>query len=210
MSYLTDVTVAIGELDKWQRVALAAMCAASVLPVIDRFAQPATLKAFEQGLDAAWKSARSRATDRQTVPALTALGRLPESNCDDSNVPAHDVMEALSILAYALDAIIESDSERWVKYSCTSSAGCYSGYDYVLVFGNQTRKIDPRNPPPPGRLESLQIRSQIHLIEVMRNATELSDEVIEQVQASAALLASELDRALPVYAERRGWKVRPF
>jgi hypothetical protein len=116
-------------------------------------------------------------------------------------------MIVLSILAYALDAIIDDDSTRPAIDACTATADHYSGYDSVLARGNQTRKVDPRNPPPPGRLESLQIQSQLRSIEGMRKVAQLPNQIVEQMRASAAQLASELDRALPTYTERRNWMV---
>ncbi len=208
MSYSGDIATALAGLNKWQGAAVAAMCAASMVPMIERFAQPATRQAFKRGLDTAWKSAREGALDSGASAARATLDELPESMCDDSNTPMYEVMVALGVLSYALDAVNRDDSVRNAKEACFLAANHYSGYDHVLVYGNQIRTIDPRNPPPPGRLESLQIQSQLHAIEIIRNARQLSGKIIEELQASAAQLASELDRVLPIYAQRRGWKIQ--
>lgn len=207
MTYITNITVEIGRLEKWQRVALAAMCTTSLSPLVVRFAQPATRRAFEQGLDAAWTSAHDGTPDPRAVYGRGTLDSLPETACDDSNMPAYEVMRALGALACALDAVIEDESERPTIDACTNATEVYSGYDYVLDYGNQPRMIDPRNPPPPGRLESLHIQSQLDSIEKMRTAGQLGDPGLEQMRAFGNQLATELDRAIPAYGERRGWKL---
>jgi hypothetical protein len=210
MSYLTDITSGIAGLDKLQRASVAAACAESMSPIIVRFAQSATRRAFEQGLDAVWKSVRDGVVDSRVVPARATLNDLQESTCDDSNIPAYEVMIALSVLAYALDTIIEDDSRHWAIDACTAAADHYSGYDNVLARGNQARRINPRNPPPPGPLESLQIQIQVRLVEEAPRLSESREEAVEQMRAFATQLASELEKALPVYIERRGWNVRPL
>jgi hypothetical protein len=206
--YLTDINAAIVGLDKFQRASVSAVCAESVSPVIARFGQPATLQAFNQGLDAAWKSVRDEAVDSRVLSVRAALDSLPESTCDDSNIPAHDVMIALGILVCTLDTIIEDDSTRAARSACTGAVNYYSGYDSVLARGMKPRIIDPRNPPPPGPLELLQIQLQVRLVEDARMLSQSREEVVKQMRASATRLASELEKALPVYIERLGWNVR--
>ena len=205
MSYPTEITHGIEDLDKWQQVALAGMCAASVWPVVARFAHPATRRAFDQGLNAVWKSARDAAPDVSVVAARALLDDLAESTCDDSNVPAYEVMVALGVLAYALNAVVDADSTCWAQDACTAATSHYSGFDNVLAQGNQPRRIDPRNPPARARLESLQVQSQLRSITAMRNVSQVPSGIVEQMQASAAQLASELDRVVPAYAKQRSW-----
>ena len=203
MSDMASADAMIEGLGRWKHVALAALCAETMLPVITRFAQSVTTAAFKDGLDVAWNSAVAGRSNPRTSNAQQVVSRLPESNCDDSHVPAFDVMAALGALAYALDAITAGDSGLCARYSCSAAASCYSGYDHALEFGNQARKIDPRNPPPPGRLQSLQLRMQRHSIEKMRIAERLSHNSVEELRESANRVASELDRALPTYTEIR-------
>lgn len=205
MSYLTQITAGIGALDRWQRVAIATMCAQSVLPVITRFAQPSSRQAFKQGLDSAWRSAEQKALDSRALETRATLSDLPESKCDDSNMPAYEVMIALSVLAYTLYAMIEDNSAHWVVDACTAAADHYSGYDTVLASGNRPRRIDPRNPPPPGRFQTLQIQAQIRSIEIMQNIGGTNSEAIEQVHALAVQLSSESEGILGAVAEKRGW-----
>jgi len=205
MTYLTEIAAEIAGLEKWQRVALAAMCAESLSPVIARFAQPDTQRAFEQGLDCAWKSVRNESLDSRALAARATLNDLHESTCDDSNIPAYEVMIVLSILAYTLDSILENDSARCVTDACTAATDQYSGYDYVLTTGNQARKIDPCNPPPPGRLESLLIQTQFRSIQVTRSIGKPQSDLVEEMQTLAKQLATEIERVLPTIAEKRGW-----
>lgn len=202
-----DISTQIEKLDKWQRVALAAMCTASLSPVVVRFAQPATRRAFEQGIDAAWNSARDGGADSRTASARSTLADLAESACDDSNVPAYEVMRAIGALACTLDAVLDDESGQAAIDTCANATEAYSGYDYVLAYGNQTRRVDPQNPPPPGRLEALLIQLQLRSIERMRSANHMGGQVVGEMQDFGNQLAAELDRALPVYAERLDWKV---
>lgn len=182
------------------------MCAQSVLPVISRFAEPGTLHVFEQALDVAWKSLYEQAIDSRTSAVRGSLSEAQESACDDSNKPAYEVMIGLSILAYALDALLGHDSARSASDACTAAAEYYSGYDNVLARGNQPQIIDPSNPPAAGRLESLQRAAQFWSIERLSGGSEPLSEFVEPIRVSAGELASELNSVLPEYARRRGWK----
>lgn len=203
MSYITEINAGIGELDKWQRVTLACMCAASVSPIATRFAQPITRQVFEQGLGTVWKSACDKAADSRVMSIRATIDDLPEATCDDSNVPSYAAMVALGVLTYSLDAIIKNESASQARDACSLATDCYGGYDYVLTFGNTPKKIDPRNPPPPGRLASLQIQSQFRLIKVARSI-DLPD-LIKESQTLAHQLSSEMESVLPMFEKKRGW-----
>lgn len=206
MSYPSDIAAAVAQLDRWKRAALATMCAASISPIIERFAQAATKRAVQRAVTALWQSALYCATDPDVTAARALLDSLPESDCDDSNVPAHNVMAALGVVAYALDVLAQQDSGSSTILACTEAASRYAGYDHALTHGNQIKKIDPRSPPAPARLESLQIDSQCKWAECLRNVA-LSRRTIEQMRAAATTLARELDDALTIYAARRGWNL---
>ena len=206
MDYIAEITSAVQHLDRWQQVALAGMCAASQSPVVSRFAQPVTRRAFDAGVAALWKSARDGTPDRSVGEVKASLDDLAESTCDDSNSPAYEVMVALGVLAYALNTVTETDSMAWARDACAAATNCFSGFDNVLAHGNQPQRIDPRNPPARGPLESLQVESQLRSIRGMRNVAQFHNEEVEHVQASAAQLAFELDRVLPAYAKQRGWQ----
>ena len=202
MSYTTEINAGIGELDKWQRVTLASMCAASVLPIVTRFSQPITRQVFEQGLAIVWKSARNKAADSRVRSIRATIDDLPESTCVDSNAPSYEAMVALGVLAHSLDTIIKDESASQARDACTLATNCYSGYDHVLKCGNEPLKIDPHNPPPPGRLTSLQMQSQLRLIEAARQSR---SGLVEEAQTIATQLSSEIANVLPVFAEKRGW-----
>jgi len=205
MSYVDDITAGIEGLGKWGRVALGAMCAESVLPAVARFAQKGTLHAFEEGLSAAWKSVRNGAVDPRVPTVRAGLEMLPESSCDDSNIPSYNAMVTLGILASALDSIIQKESARRVRESCTLATDYLSGYDHVFRFGNKPRIIDPRKPPPAGALESLQIESQLGAIEKLHNIAGRPSRIVEEMRTMAARISSELAQVLPDYAKKRHW-----
>jgi hypothetical protein len=205
MSDMTELCEGIDELDKWQLVTLACMCAASVRPVIARFSRLATLQLFEEGLSAVWESARDGLANSRIVPIRAALEGLPESMCDDSTLKTYEVIVSMGVLAYALDSITKNDFASRARDACALAANCYSGYDHVFSHGNRPLKIDPRNPPQPGRLESLQIRAQLRLIERARRIGQTGDGLIEEAQTLATQLACEMSSVLPEVAEKRGW-----
>lgn len=207
MSYMLDITAAIAKLDKWQRAILATSCAESMSPVITRFAQPATRSEFQQGLNVAWISVHERVVDSRIEVARYSLNDLTESTSDDSNLPSYDVMIAISILAYALDVIIDdATTAQSASDACTGARDFYASCDVVLSqAGVLPIVIDPRNPPPSGRLESLQVQLQFCLIEGMRNIAQTQGDAVDQIMTSAKHLGAELDSILPAFAERRGW-----
>lgn len=205
MSYMSAITTAISGLDRWQCAALATVCAESVSPVIARFARPATRSAFRQGLDIAWKSVRDRMIDLRVESVRAALNDLPESSVDDSNLPAYEAMIALSILAYSLDSIVD-DTARSTSDACTGARDFFASCDVVLLpVGTPPIVVDPRNPPPPGPLESVQIHSQFQSIEIMCRVAPLQVEGVDEMRASARAVAEKLDSILQTFAERRGW-----
>jgi hypothetical protein len=205
VSYFSEIHVRLSELEKWQRVTIAWMSAASVLPIVNRFSKLTTQQMFEQGLSAVRKFAHEGSTDSDAVKLRAALDGLPESACDDSEVPAFEVTVVLGVLGYALDAIIKDDSAKSVRDACALAANCYSGYDHVVAHGNKPLIIDPQNPPAPGRLESIQIQSQFRLIEVARSSKKNKDGLIEEAKILATKLASEISSVLPIYCQKRGW-----
>lgn len=203
MNYTFEINAGIGKLDKWKCVPIACMCAASVLPIVARFAQPITRQVFDQGLDAIWQSVRDKAADARVMSIRATLENLPESACDDSNVPSYEATVALGVLAHALDAVIQDESNSRVRDACALAANCYSGYDQVIARGDEPQKINPHNPPPPGRLELLQMQSQFRLV---KGALESRSGLIEEAQTIAAQLASEMLSVLPIFVTKRGWE----
>ena len=204
---MNDISAAIRRLDKWKGTALAAVCAKSVSPVVVQFGQLRTQEAFEDGLLAVWESISDGAPTPNVALARPVLDNLSESSTDDSSVPAFDVMIAISVLAYALDAIIEDDWVGPTTNACNAAKSQYSGYDYVLTYGDETRIVDPQNLPPPGRLESFLIESQFLCLEELRRASGLPQDVLAKLRRIADNLAFELNQSVRTYAKRRAWLV---
>lgn len=206
MSYLTDITARIVELDRWQRASVAAMCAESVLPIIERFAQEETRRVYQRGLEVLWKSTLNCAVDSDAAGLRSALDSLPESSVDDSNSPSFKAMIAVSLLAYALDVLTGEDSARPAIDACTGASELYGSLDTLLTTpGTRPVVIDPRNPPSTGRLELHQVQSQFRSIEAARTARQSRSSLIEDLQRTANQLASEIKTVLPLVAEKRSW-----
>src|SRR5215470_14670523 len=109
MSYMEEITGALGELDRWQCVCVAAGCVEHVAPLVRRLGTTVTKERFEQYLSRVWEAARERAGGADIVEARAAVEELSESSTDDSHRPAYYVMRAIGVLASALETIINED-----------------------------------------------------------------------------------------------------
>lgn len=167
---MEEIFADIQTLNKSQRVAIACMYVASLSPVVSRFARPATRCAFEQGLEVAWNAVRGTVADPRTTAARRCLDDTCESECDDSNSPAYEVMRAVGALACTLDAVLDESVDA-AREACDLVMGSCIGIDYVLEHGTAPRRVDPRNPPPRGRFESLLVQMQSSSITALRRAT---------------------------------------
>jgi hypothetical protein len=203
---MTNIIVEIETLVKWQRVALAVFCTSSLAPVVTRFAQPITQRTFTQGIEAAWNSVRVGSADSHVAALRRTLDNLSEATCDDSNVPGYEVMRAIGALAGTLDAIMDESGQPAME-TCDIVTGSFSGFDHVMAYGNQARHIDPLNPPPPGRLEAMRLQGQQRAIETMRTANHVGGQLVNALQDIGNQLTVEIELVLPVYAQRRGWKL---
>lgn len=207
MSYLSDITASASELGRLECASVAASCAESMRPVVARFAHPISLRAFEEGLDVSWKTVRDGVIDSRAVSVRARLNNLPESTCDDSNVPAYDVMCALSILSYTLDLITNDSWKQPMISACTAAVEYYSGYDLIVTRGGKAQMINPSNPPPPGPFESLQIQMQLRVLYEARSLLQSRHPAVEEMQKCAIQVASKLEEALPSYTEGCGWNL---
>jgi hypothetical protein len=207
MAYYSDVTAAIAEMRRWHCAVLAVACAETVSPVVMRFGQSKTRVAFQEGLTVCWKSVANENVDSLVRSLSESLGELPESTCDDSNLSDYEVMIAVSILADALSAVLEDDNGRATRDACTGAVNWFSGCDVVLSQDTQPKIIDPRNPLPPERLESLQIDFQFRTIKQLASVKHARDNSIEQIRSSAQELAADVNGVLPTIADRRGWDI---
>jgi hypothetical protein len=205
MNYFAEIGADISGLDKWQQITLVSMCVESVFPIVKRFALAATLQTFEDGLEAAWKSAQYRLVESKVRNIRGTIDDLAESRCDDSNAQAYEVMVALGILTNALEAVANDDPTPRTQDACSLAVTCYSGYDQVLTYGNEPQVVDPLNPPRPGHLTTLQIQSQRRLIDLAMKNEAIEGKLIREAQTLASRLSEELSTILPRVVEERGW-----
>jgi hypothetical protein len=192
-------------LDQWQSAAVAIMCATSLTPIVNRFAKPRTRRVFDEGLRAVWRSVSEQQADVQACDVRAELDTLPESECDDSNTPEYDVMVAIGVLAYALDALVKEDWLGSVKYACSLAAQYYSGIDYVIAHGTKPQRTNPNNPMPLGPLESRLRHSQRESIRIIGVSARLTNQIIDRVRVLSSQVASDLEGALSMYVEQRKW-----
>jgi hypothetical protein len=207
MAYYSDITRAISEMGKWQRAALATTCAATVSPIVMRFGKLETQIAFKDGLNACWKSVEDENIESLIPTILPSLTNLPESACDDSNSSDYEVMIGVSILAYAMTAVLEQDNSQSTRNACAGAVNFFSGCDGVLNSDAATKIVDPRNPPLPDPFESLQIDFQFHTITQLGSAKQMERSLLEQIRLSAQEPAARMNEVLPRIADRRGWHI---
>ena len=114
-------------LERWQRLPAWASSLSCVsgsercYPVIRELASRQSADFCRKALDAAWLSLLPAKQDSSLDLYLGEIGELPESSTDDSNLPEFHAMRAISVLAYALDAVAgERPPAQCHKYSVSA------------------------------------------------------------------------------------------
>ncbi len=99
-------------LAKWQQLPSWAVCLGCVsgtertYPVVRELASGESAAICRKALDAAWLTSLKPARGGLLEHSLAAIQELPESSIDDSHSRTFLAMRAISVLAYALEALI--------------------------------------------------------------------------------------------------------
>lgn len=148
----------IAALPAEQRLALIASCVERAVPVVRYFGSPAAAHFYEDCL----QKLRQGASSTELNFCLKGLNRLPEAS---SRLSPNDLRvyarHALAVLAEGLHAVRASLDEKAVETACEAAQELYANLDFVLSPEFWTGQlVNPRNPPPPGLLESEELRAQ--------------------------------------------------
>lgn len=198
MSEVQDIRSAIRHLNHWQQGAFALACAEHVAPAFCRLASITTVPVYNEALVAAWRI--MAAGTPASLEGQQALD-LPESEVNDPYRQDYFAMRALDVLRVALEAMMQVPKLDSVDLACCGAIDIYSDFDgFEADWPRAT--IDPRDsPPPPGRLESFEIRAQQATLEILRlNAP--TREICNRLREHAQVASQQLDAVMPKFLQQ--------
>lgn len=190
---IEDIVEELDEMDEWKVRAMCAAAAERVAPMFRRFGREGSMPAFQTALDALWA-----AVDSGRPPKVKgSLQRLPEIRADDSYKREYYAGRTLMIVAAALDCVSAADSEN--AGSCLEEvANLCDDIDTLLTAKpGQTFRYDPKNPPPPGEVQTKELDAQAEVLGLLRDAAAPDAAFIESLRQRAREHASLYDTAAP-------------
>jgi hypothetical protein len=175
-------------MDPWKRRAMCASAVERIAPIFRRFGRAGSLPAFEGALEAFWTAVASG----RPRPPRRALTRLPETRADDSHTRAYYAGRALLILFRALDCL---SGTRNAGGCLDEMASICDDFDTLLTAApGQTFRYDPQNPPPPGEIETAELRAQGEVLRLLRDAAAPDAALIESLRRRARGDAAVYDK----------------
>lgn len=193
MKTVEEIGAELGRMDDWKARGMCASAAERVAPMFRRLARPASIPAFETGLDALWAAVRSG----KAAGVKGDLQRLPETRADDSHRREYYAGRALWILVAALDCVAAKD-RRTAANCLEHTAYLCDDLDTLLTSApGQTFRYDPKNPPPPGEIQTEELRAQTEVLDMLRDAAGPEPHFIEALRRRAREHASVYDAAAP-------------
>lgn len=210
MSY-SEITQELDKLSAWGRAAFAWGCAERVASVPSRLKQPEAAALFRSGLDAVFGRLAGHATGGEADAVAAEVAEfIEESGTEESFDPPSFALEALAVVAYALDAVGTEDDPRPAKWACSAALSVTGTVDNVLGEDwGRTVAISPRNPPPPGPLEAREMKAQQETLELLKSATRPAAELLDALRDSSREASRELDFALVEFCRRLNWECEP-
>ena len=185
MSDLRTIRSTLRTAKRWQKALFSAACAERVAPVFRELTGRSSLRAFTKVLDATWIIA----TTGELLPVRLRqlMAAVPESGIDDSNRPDYYATLALGVLERAIDAAASQDGEA-ADLVCCQSVDLCSSLDAVAA-GSPILTVEPNNPPPPGEIESAELKAQSETLKKVL-AAPLTDAALREVVRQQAKAAS--------------------
>ena len=164
---IDQILTELGGVAAWKARAMCAAAAERAAPLFQRLGRPESQPTFEAALDGVWAAVRAGGGGRLKRP----LRRLPEARQDDSHNPEYHASQTLRVLFDALDHASTKDEARAPRCLEAITSLC-DGIDTMLTASpRQTFRYDPKHPPPPGELESHELRAQAELLESIGEAS---------------------------------------
>lgn len=180
-----EIITRLEEMDAWKVRAMCASGAERVAPVFRKFGRAASLPTFETALDAVWTAVPSG----RPAKLKGTLQRLPETRADDSYKREYYANRTLHILSLALDGVTDCLEE--ITSLCDD-------FDTLLTAApGQTFRYDPKNPPPPGEIETEELRAQAEVLGLLRDAAAPEPALLESLRQRAREQSALYDQAAP-------------
>lgn len=205
MSAYQEIRTSLESLDSLRRAAFAAACAERLLPLVRTSGDADNAALYESGLEAAWRAVAARGGKREVSRLRSAVSKSLRFVDDGDSSEAH-VMRALSVLDYALRAILK-DETRLSKWASSELIGLRSGFDGVLERGHQPVVIDPNDPPPPGPLQAQEIEAQKETLRLIESRPEPDEELVSSLRRLSQEASRDFEAAIPEYARRMDWNL---
>ena len=166
----------LADSDWWKDLAAAAAAAERALVIVDLAASTRTRQTSRAILDHLWAVADGSAS-RGPLKFADQIMRFSEVKVDNSDRREWFAASALGVL-HAAASLIAEGSEGNADEFADVAADAYGEVDGVVDYATP-RIIDPRNPPPPGRLEVAEARHQEEDRETLRRSTQRAETVRE-------------------------------
>ncbi len=196
---LDQVLAAIERAEPWKVRVLCASAAEHAAPLFRAFGRRGSMATFERTLAALWTSIEAGGGDKEK----REVRRLPEAEQDDSYKPEYYAGRMLEILFRALD--YASTGRGAAAAQCLESAAAIcDDIDVILTAApGQTFRNDPEHPPPPGTVETEELRALAEVLETLRDASP-SSALIERAQQSARTRAAAFQSIVSPFRDRLG------
>ena len=188
-----EILAEVEDADDWKARVVCASAAERAAPLFRTLGRDDSIPVFESGLDALWAAVESGRVGR----VRSALTRLPEADEDDSNSPAYFAGLALVVLLLAIEHASTSDPQKALNCIEELLALC-DGIDTTLIAApRQTFRYDPKNPPPPGEIETREINAQIEVLERLRSEDRPTTSLTDALRKRAREHASAYEAVAP-------------
>jgi len=187
---LEQVLAAAGELEPWKRRAVCAATAERWAVIFRTLGRPSSQQTFEAAIDALWSSVASGTRSDFAMQ----IRRLPEANQDDSHHPEYYAGRTLEILWRALKCTGADGASKCID--CAASLA--DDFDTIVTAApGQTFRYDPKNPPPPGNIQSQELAAQAGVLDSLRAAAAADEAVIEKLRREARDHGARVAAVLP-------------
>jgi hypothetical protein len=182
-------------MEAWQTVALCAVCAEKIIPVIAALSLPDTFAIAQDCLAFAWFSANQKNMDGAKAGQLmSVLKKTAEwEGCAEPDCIPWIVGNALSLSEFALTAVICGASKK--------SEICV-GFSLMLDIAERFEMAaegDAGRGMAVKEFVRVEEGSQTRMIELLRGQTQLSNDVLGELQSEAGLVGELFATGLPTY-----------
>ncbi len=183
----------IKQMQRWQCVAICAVCSEKVAPIIRSIGLQQTWNLVKECLDFVWAAIEHEPNIEEAKCFGKALDLAPEWGCDDCYYLPHIVSWALDLLTQAINSIISHSPFEPASLSLDLILEIADRFDTELEEGkNNFPKIVFPN------LEKTEESSQEHLFMIL-TGNQPSNQLIRQLKEEANTVKKVIEERLPIY-----------